>query len=87
MSARTRFTAPDARPRRAGHRALPTPGTFPLLTLDAASGARYRLEHRGDLAPTNWTLLAPVTLEDNQFYYVDEPVTNHWRRFYRAVPQ
>ena len=61
--------------------------TFPLLILDAASGTRYHLEYCGALAPTNWTLLAPVTLQDNQLYYVDDPVTNHPRRFYRAVPQ
>jgi hypothetical protein len=32
-------------------------------------------------------MLAPVRLLDNELYYVDDPVTNHSRRFYRAVPQ
>jgi hypothetical protein len=41
---------------------------------------------------TTWRMpssrvLAPVTLQDNRLYYVDNPVTNHPRRFYRAVPQ
>jgi hypothetical protein len=61
--------------------------TLPLLILDGAAGTRYRLECSGTLAPTNWTLLAPVTLGDSQFYYVDDPLTNHPWRFYRAMPQ
>jgi hypothetical protein len=67
--------------------ALGGSGTLPLLILDGASGTKYRLEYRGDLAPSNWALLAPVTLQDNELYFVDDPVTNHPRRFYRAVPQ
>ena len=55
--------------------------------MDGASGIRYRPEHCGDSAPTNWTLLAPVTLLDNKRHYLEDPLTNHARCFYRAVPQ
>ena len=60
---------------------------LPLLTLDCAPGTSYRLEHAWDLSPSNWNLLAPVTLGDSRFFYVDAPDTNHFKRFYRAVPQ
>ena len=59
--------------------------TFPLLFLNGLPGATYRLEYGTDLS--NWTLLAPVTLQDRELYYVDDPLTDHSRRFYRAVPQ
>ncbi|HVM46874.1 MAG TPA: chitobiase/beta-hexosaminidase C-terminal domain-containing protein [Candidatus Acidoferrum sp.] len=59
--------------------------TFPLLILNGPMGASYRLAYGGDL--TNWTLLAPVTVQDGPLYFTDDPVTNHARRFYRAVPQ
>jgi hypothetical protein len=61
--------------------------TFPLLILDGAAGTSYRLEYSEHLVPTNWTLLGPVTLEENRLYYVDDPVATHSYRFYRAVPQ
>jgi len=59
----------------------------PLLVLDCASGASFRLEHSWNLALTNWSLLAPVTLGGSRLYFVDTPDTNYFRRFYRAVPQ
>jgi len=62
-------------------------GSVPFLTLDGAEGTRYRLEFLEDLSQTNWILLSPVVMENNWFFYVDEPVTNHSKRFYRAVPQ
>lgn len=62
-------------------------GVQPLLTLDGAPGAHFRLEHSWDLSPTNWSLLAPVTLGGGRFYYVDTFDTNWLRRFYRAVPE
>ncbi|MCU0782511.1 MAG: chitobiase/beta-hexosaminidase C-terminal domain-containing protein [Verrucomicrobia bacterium] len=60
---------------------------LPLLTLDCAPGTSFQLEYSWDLSPTNWNLLAPVTLSGNRLYYVDSPDTNDFRRFYRAVPQ
>ena len=62
-------------------------GPLPLLILDGAPGTSYRLEHSWNLSPSNWNLLAPVTLGGSRFYYVDAPDTNHLRHFYRAVPQ
>ena len=60
---------------------------LPLLILDGAPGTSYRLEHSWNLSPTNWSLLAPVTLQSSRFYFVDTPDTNRFMRFYRAVPQ
>jgi hypothetical protein len=62
-------------------------GPQPLLTLDGAPGASFRLEHSWNLSPTNWNLLAPVTLGNGRFYFVDTFDTNRLMRFYRAVPQ
>jgi hypothetical protein len=59
--------------------------TFPLLILNGLVGASYHLEYSTDL--TNWTLLAPVTLQDGEAYFTDDPLPEHARRFYRAVPQ
>jgi len=50
-------------------------------------GASYHLEYCCDLPPTNWTLLGPVTLDEDERCYVDDPVEDHSRRFYRAVPE
>jgi hypothetical protein len=61
-------------------------GLMPLLSLDGAPGTSYELEHTMDLNPSNWNLLLPVTLSGDHFHYVDQPVTNHAMRFYRAVP-
>jgi hypothetical protein len=60
---------------------------LPLLILDCAPGTSFRLEHSWDLQPTNWSLLAPVTLSGSRLYYVDRLDTNYFRRFYRAVPE
>lgn len=62
-------------------------GLQPLLTLDCAPGASFRLEQSSDLSSSNWSLLAPVTLNANRLFFVDEAATNHAERFYRAVPQ
>ena len=62
-------------------------GRQPLLTLDGAPGASFRLERSRNLSPTNWNLLAPVTLGGGRFYYVDPLDTNRLMRFYRAVPE
>ena len=59
--------------------------TFPLLFLNGLPGASYNLEYSTGFA--NWTLLAPITLSGSEVYYVDDPVSEHPRRFYRAVPQ
>jgi trimeric autotransporter adhesin len=59
--------------------------TFPLLILNGPVGASYHLQYSTDLI--NWSPLAPVLLEESEFYYVDDPLTSHARRFYRAVPQ
>ena len=61
--------------------------TFPLLVLYGAVGTRYRLESCADLVPTNWVPLDTVTLEGNILYYLDGPITNQTRGFYRALPQ
>ena len=60
---------------------------LPLLILDGAPGTSYRLEHSWDLSPSNWNLLAPVTLQGSRLYFVESPDTNYFQRFYRAVPQ
>ena len=62
-------------------------GGQPLLVLDAAPRLGFRLEDSWDLSPTNWHLLAPVTLQGDRLYYVDTLDTNFFRRFYRATPQ
>jgi hypothetical protein len=61
--------------------------TFPLLILEGAVGTSYDLEFCQDLVPTNWILLERVTLDDNEGYWVDDPMQDHSRRFYRAVPK
>jgi len=60
---------------------------LPLLILNGAKGSRFQLETSADLADTNWTLLAPVTLPSAVYYYLDTPASNHSQRYYRAVPQ
>ena len=67
--------------------ALSGGGPQPLLTLDCAPGTSFRLEHSYDLSPSNWSLLAPVSLTGSRLYFIDSPVTNRLMRFYRAVPQ
>ena len=62
-------------------------GAVPLLTLASAPGTRYRVESSANVPATNWSVLAPVTLDGVPSHYVDEPATNPARRFYRAVPQ
>lgn len=62
-------------------------GLQPLLVLDGAPGASFRLEHSWNLSPTNWSLLAPVTLDGSRLYFVDGLDTNRFMRFYRAVPE
>jgi hypothetical protein len=62
-------------------------GPLPLLILDGAPGTSYRLEHSWNLSPSNWNLLAPVTLGGSRFYCVDTMDTNRFMRFYRAVPE
>jgi hypothetical protein len=59
---------------------------LPLLKLDCAPGTSFRLEYSWDLSPTNWTLLAPVTLSGNRLFFV-VPETNSFMQFYRAMPQ
>jgi trimeric autotransporter adhesin len=61
--------------------------SFPLLILDGAPGTSYYLEAAWKLPATNWTLLSPITLQNSQWFYVDEPMLNHTQRFYRAVPR
>jgi hypothetical protein len=60
---------------------------LPLLIPDCAPGASFRLEYSWDLSPTNWSLLAPVTLTGNRLFFVDALDTNRFMRFYRAVPE
>ncbi len=60
---------------------------MPLLSVDCAPGARFRLEYTGDLWFTNWTLLTPVTMNSPQYWFVDVPFTNAPQRLYRLVPQ
>ena len=62
-------------------------GPVPLLILDCAPGTGFRLEHSWNLSPSNWNLLAPVTLGGSRLYFVDRLGTNFFGRFYRAVPQ
>jgi alpha-tubulin suppressor-like RCC1 family protein len=61
--------------------------TFPLLILDGAVGTSYDLEYCQDLVPTNWLFLDRVTLEEAQGYWVDDPMEDHPRRFFRAIPR
>jgi len=68
---------------------LPVSGdqALPLLILDSAPGSSYGLEFTEDLVEPNWQLLALVTVQSGRLYYLDQPVSAHDRRFYRAVPQ
>ena len=66
----------------------PSPGrSWPLLIVDCAAGAQFRLQYLNDLRLTNWALLAPVTLTSSRFYFVDSSPTNVPQRFYRLVPE
>ena len=65
--------------------ALSDTDLLPLLSLDRAPGTRYQIEFLTNLPSTNWNWLVSVTNLDTRFYYVDEPVTNHSPRFYRAI--
>jgi hypothetical protein len=60
---------------------------MPLLSVDCAPGAQFRLEYTGDLEATNWTMLTPVAMTSPQYWFVDSPFTNAPQRFYRLVPQ
>jgi hypothetical protein len=60
---------------------------FPLLILNAATGTTYDLEFSADLSQTNWTLLQTATMQSDHFYYLDDSVVDHARRFYRAAPE
>ncbi len=81
-------TSPAAPVALFGLQLAPSPGPLlPLLTVDCASGANFRLEHSDDLSLTNWTLLSPVHMTSPQYFFVDSPATNTPQRFYRLVPQ
>jgi alpha-tubulin suppressor-like RCC1 family protein len=63
---------------------------LPLLVLDAAPGIGYQIQFLTNLAPnslTQWSSLVSVSNQGARFYFVDEPDTNCWQRFYRVVPQ
>jgi hypothetical protein len=62
-------------------------GLLPLLVLDGPLGRTYRLEFRDDLSAPGWQPLTSAVLQNGHFTYIDEPVTNHHQRFYRAFPQ
>ncbi len=59
----------------------------PLLSLDGAAGATYRIEYLPTLAETNWVLLTVANLSTKRYSYLDEPVASAQQRFYRAFPQ
>lgn len=66
----------------------PSVGTpLPLLIVDCAPGAQFQLQYLGDLNLTNWSLLAPITMNSARFYFIDSPPTNISQRFYRLVPE
>ena len=62
-------------------------GLLPLLHLDGAPGSNYLLEFTDDLTAAGWQPLSSVSLTSGHYEYIDEPITNHSRRFYRAIPQ
>lgn len=61
-------------------------GRLPLLIVDCAAGAQFELQYSDHLNPTNWNLLAPLTLPDARHYFIDTPTANPPERFYRLVP-
>jgi len=56
-------------------------GFQPLLTLDCAPGTSFRMEQSSDLLSSDWSLLAPLTLNANRLFFVDESAANHAARF------
>ena len=67
--------------------AFTTAEPVPVLTLLGAQGGQYRLESASDLRLSEWVLLQRVTLTPEPFYFVDQPVSDSSKRFYRAVPE
>lgn len=62
-------------------------GLLPLLVVDCAAGAEFKVQYTGDLRLTNWGVLGAVTLPAARSYFLDNSPTNSPRRFYRLVPQ
>jgi len=62
-------------------------GLLPLLVVDCAAGAEFKVQYTGDLRLTNWSVLGAVTLPAARSYFLDNSPTNSPRRFYRLVPQ
>jgi hypothetical protein len=60
---------------------------MPMLALDGALGASYRIEYLPTLTETNWVLLTVTKLSEKRYFYLDEPVTSAQQRYYRALPQ
>lgn len=59
---------------------------FAGLSITGTPGANYRVEFASDLLSTNWTSLTNLFLSVPSAGYVDgDWITNHVRRFYRAV--
>lgn len=62
-------------------------GPLPLLVVDCAGGAMFKVQYTGDLRLTNWSVLGSVTLPAARSYFLDNSPTNSPRRFYRLEPQ
>ena len=62
-------------------------GQVPMLILDGPTGSTYDLEFTDNLSAPVWQPLISVLVPSGPFYYIDDPLTNHTQRFYRAIPQ
>lgn len=64
----------------------PGVGTTADIGVSGTAGATYRLEFATEVTQTNWTALTNLVLPTPRFLYFDtDPITNHAKRFYRAV--
>ncbi|MDH7504276.1 MAG: hypothetical protein QHJ82_16385 [Verrucomicrobiota bacterium] len=61
-------------------------GLYAGLDVTGTPGATYRIEYALSLPSTNWTALTNIVLPLSPYFFVDrDSVTNHGRRFYRAI--
>ena len=55
------------------------------VVIDGVPSTRYLIQFTADLNARSWIDIAEVTLQGNQFAFIDSSATNSSSRFYRAV--